>query len=128
MTGCPSLTPHETKLALRHLRGRHKWRNRALLILGIRTGMRISELLSLRVSQVWNGKAMLPRLYLERQDSKGKRTGCSIVLHPRAAVAVEKWIKMRGPLRGTIGSFPARWTRTGTWAGMGAGISFTTAP
>jgi integrase len=92
MIGCPALTKPELNLALRNLRGRWRWRNRALLILGVRTGLRISELLSLRVGQVHDGEKILERLYLARQDSKGKRTGSSMVIHPRAAAALEKWI------------------------------------
>lgn len=62
MKGCPALSKPELNLALRHLRGRYRWRNRALLILGVRTGMRISELLSLRVGQVYDGRRVLTRL------------------------------------------------------------------
>jgi integrase len=70
MIGCPALTKKELNLALKNLRGRWRWRNRALLILGVRTGLRISELLSLRVGQVHDGEKILPRLYLNRQDSE----------------------------------------------------------
>jgi len=92
MKGCPALSKPQLNLALRHLRGRYRWRNRALLTLGVRTGLRISELLSLRLGQVYGGHQVLPRLYLHRQDSKGKRTGSSLVIHPRAAAALMKWI------------------------------------
>ncbi len=47
MLGCAPLSPKEYRLTLRNLRGRHKWRNRALLILGCCTGLRVSELCSL---------------------------------------------------------------------------------
>jgi len=40
----------------------------------------------------------LPRLYLNRKDTKGKRTGASIVIHPEAAAALTKWIQTRGPV------------------------------
>ena len=93
MKGCPALTKPQINLALRNLRGRWRWRNRALLTLGIRTGLRISELLSLELGQVYQGGQVLPRLYLHRQDSKGKRDGSSIVIHPRAAAALTKWIQ-----------------------------------
>lgn len=97
MIGCPPLSPKEVRLALCHLRGRHRWRDRALLTLGIRTGLRLSELLSLTIGQVvWNGSAVRPRIYLDRQDSKGKMAGSSIVVHPKAAVALAKWIGKRG--------------------------------
>jgi integrase len=96
MQGCPPLSPKEFRLALSALRGRHRWRNRALLILGVRTGMRISELLSLTIGQVWDGAKPLPRIYLGRKDSKGRRAGSSIVVHPKAAAAIAKWVRLRG--------------------------------
>ena len=108
MRGCPALTPVQYKLALRHLRGRHRWRNRALLVLMVRTGLRISEALSLRVRQVADNRGVLPRLYLDRKDTKGKRTGASIVIHPEAAAALAKWIKARGADRGDDWLFPSQ--------------------
>jgi site-specific recombinase XerD len=59
--------------------------------------MRISELLSLKINQVWDGATVRPRVYLDRADSKGKRTGCSIVIHPKAARSLSKWLAVRGP-------------------------------
>ena len=92
MQGCPALSPKELKLALRKLQGRHRLRNRALVILGVRSGLRISELLSLRVGQVWDGDKPVSRFYLKRRATKGKTTGASILLHPDAAVALTRWI------------------------------------
>ena len=109
MRGCPALTKPEINLALRHLRGRYRWRNRALLVLGIRTGLRISELLSLELRQVYQGGQVMPRLYLHRKDSKGRRSGSSIVIHPRAAVALMKWIESPlGPTQPEQPLFPSQ--------------------
>jgi site-specific recombinase XerD len=58
--------------------------------------MRISELLSLTIRQTTQGVTPLPRIYLERKDSKGKRHGSSIALHPQAAMAIAKWLSVRG--------------------------------
>jgi integrase len=96
MTGCPALSPKEIRLALTNLKGRYALRDQALLILGIRTGLRISELLALKVGQIWDGKAIIARIYVNRQDTKGKYAGTSIVLHPEAVNAVSKWIKAGG--------------------------------
>jgi len=62
MIGCPALSPKELKLALKNLSGRHALRNRALVILGVRCGLRISELLALKVDQVWQGGSATPPL------------------------------------------------------------------
>jgi Phage integrase family len=109
MRGCPSATRAEINLALRHLRGRYRWRNRAMLVLGVHTGLRVSEILALRVGSVWSGAEILPRLYLDRRDSKGKRTGSSIVVHLRAAAALAKWIQSPlGPKERQAWLFPSQ--------------------
>ncbi len=108
MKGCPALTPSQIKLALRHLRGRYRFRNRALLVLGIRTGLRITEALRLKVGQVWDGTEVLPRVYLQRECTKSKRHGASLVVHPKAAAALKKWIMSRGPVRGEDWLFPSQ--------------------
>jgi integrase len=79
-----------------------------MLILGCRTGMRVSELLALQIFQVWDGAAIRSRVYLDRQDVKGKTNGASIVLHPRAAAALEKWIRSRGAINPGDWLFPSQ--------------------
>ena len=96
MIGCPALSPKELRLALANLKGRFALRDRALVTLGVRTGLRISELLALRVGQVWDGKTTVARFYVARRATKGQRAGASIVLHPDAAKAVTRWIKVGG--------------------------------
>ncbi len=108
MKGCSPLTPSQLRTALSQLKGRHRWRNRALLTLGVRTGLRVSELLSLRIGQVYDGAAIGPRVYLERQDSKGRRAGSSIVIHPKAAAALTKWIHSRGAVGADDWLFPSQ--------------------
>jgi integrase len=96
MIGCPALSPQELKLALANLKGRFALRDRALVTLGVRTGLRISELLALKVGQMWDGKTTVARFYVARQATKGKHAGASIVMHPDAAKAVARWIKAGG--------------------------------
>lgn len=94
--GCPSSSPKELKHALANLNGRFALRDRAMVTLGVRTGLRISELLALKVGQVWDGKATVARFYVARRATKGKHAGASIVLHPDAGKAVARWIKAGG--------------------------------
>src|SRR5277367_2480506 len=96
MIGCPALSNHELKLALANLKGRYALRDRALVTLGVRTGLRISELLALRVGQVWDGKRTVARFYIARQATKGKHAGASIVVHPEASRAISRWIEAGG--------------------------------
>jgi site-specific recombinase XerD len=58
--------------------------------------LRISELLALKVGQVWDGKRTVTRFYVARQATKGKHAGASIVLHPDAAKALTRWINAGG--------------------------------
>ncbi len=97
MKGCPALTSEQLTTALSSLTGRHVLRNRALVLLGVRSGLRISELLSLKVGQLWDGKSTVSRFYVTRRSTKGKMAGTSIILHPEAAEAVKKWIESQGP-------------------------------
>jgi hypothetical protein len=49
MKGCRPLTEAEVALVRRSFGGRYGRRDRALFLLGVKSGFRISELLSLRV-------------------------------------------------------------------------------
>jgi integrase len=96
MIGCPALSSKELKLALASLEGRYALRDQTLIILGVRSGLRISELLALKVGQVWDGKKVVARFYINREATKGKHAGASIVMHPEAAQALTRWIESGG--------------------------------
>jgi len=121
MIGCPALSPKELKLALASLNGRYALRDRALIILGVRSGLRISELLALKVGQVWNGQKVVARFYITRDATKGKHAGASIVMHPDAAEALAAWIESGCLIDGPNGYlFPSqhkagRLGRKGAW-------------
>ncbi len=55
-----------------HLPSRHP-RDRAIVELGVQTGLRLSELLGLRIQDVWKGGAPLPILRVSRRNLKGGR-------------------------------------------------------
>lgn len=59
-------------------------RDRALFTLGVKTGFRISELLSLRVEDVVQFGTIVNALTVRRSSMKGKRQSRSIPLHPLA--------------------------------------------
>jgi len=103
MIGCPALSPKELKLALASLKGRYALRDRALIILGVHSGLRISELLSLKVGHVWDGRKVVARFYITRDATKGKHAGASIVMHPEAAKALTDWIESAGLIDGPNG-------------------------
>jgi site-specific recombinase XerD len=99
--GCPALSAKELKLAHANLKGRYALRNRALVTLGVRSGLRVSELLALKVGQVWDGRKVVDRFYIRRQATKGKHAGASIVMHPDATAALTRWIKAGALSQGT---------------------------
>lgn len=67
-------------------------RDRAIFLLGIRTGFRISEILSLRRSDVQrlNGD-IVTRVSVERKNMKGKISGRTVVLHESARLTLGIW-------------------------------------
>lgn len=106
--GCPALTPKQLKKSLSLLKGRYRWRDRAMVILGVRTGLRISELLALRVGDAVSPAGTRDRIYVARKNTKGKNYGASIVIHPQAAKAVAKWISVRGIAKADDWLFPSQ--------------------
>jgi len=68
MIGCPALSPKQLRLTLKNLNGQHALRNRALVMLGVRSGLRISELLALKVGRVWDGNGICVPAWFSATD------------------------------------------------------------
>lgn len=81
MAGCRSLSDVEVTQILTQLTTK---RDRCLFVLGIKTGIRISSLLSLKVSDVYQGGAVLSRVKVQRRNTKGKLSSIEMVIHPQA--------------------------------------------
>ena len=92
MPGCRPLTDDEVDLVLQSFGGRYALRDRALFCLGIYTGFRITELLSLRLQDVSQHQQVLARLTVPRRHMKGKYASRSVPLHPLAQLALAAWI------------------------------------
>lgn len=74
-------------------------RDRTYFILGLATGLRVSEMLALRIRHVWTGHGPSDAIALERRYLKHGRgayrksvTGRSIVLHPLARAAIQSLV------------------------------------
>ncbi|MGH8067460.1 MAG: tyrosine-type recombinase/integrase [Candidatus Entotheonellia bacterium] len=93
MKGSRPLADREIMLVSQSFQGQHANRNRALFILGIKTGFRISELLSLRVSDVYRDGAILNSVAVQRRHMKGKAEGRTIKLHTDAKTALLVWVQ-----------------------------------
>lgn len=88
-----ALAPEETKRVLDKLESP---RDRALFLLGIATGYRISELLSLRIKHVYEFGRVRDQIAIPKVVMKGKKGGRSCWLHPDAQVAIRDWLEVLG--------------------------------
>src|SRR5690348_13440712 len=77
-------------LTKKEIEALHKYlsrRDSLLLNLGLYTGLRIQESLSLKVGSIMQG-----RVYVERRAIKGKAAGRSLLLHPALGQQLEAYI------------------------------------
>lgn len=100
MKGCRPLTDSEIESTLASMNGEYKLRDRALLLCGIRTGLRITELCKLKIKDVLINGEISERVHVAKSSIKNKREGRSIVFHPEARAAVKAWIDFISPVSG----------------------------
>lgn len=93
MRGCRPLTESEVEAVLAELSGPRRARDRALFLLGVRSGFRISEILSLRLGDVVQAGRVVERVRVMRRHMKGKREGRTVLLHPAARAALGAWVE-----------------------------------
>lgn len=97
MKGCRPLTDAEVADVLASFFGRYAARDRALFILGTKSGFRISELLSLRIGDVIQAGKIVDRVTVRRANMKKKLEGRTVLLHPDAKAALTTWVdQLRG--------------------------------
>lgn len=92
MKGCRSFTDEETVAISGSLCARDK----ALFILGIKTGLRISEMLSLRIEDVYCHGTIVSFFSVKKRHTKGKMESRTMPLHPLAKQAIEQYLTERG--------------------------------
>jgi site-specific recombinase XerD len=93
MKGCRPLTDAEDLAVQSALaRGRQFARNRALFVVGLRTGFRISQLLALNVGDVFRNGDVTRSVYAGRCTTKGKREGQMLPLHEHARRAIRSLV------------------------------------
>lgn len=118
MIGCRPLTDEELEAVSDHFQGYMEHRNRCLFWLGITTGFRVSELLSLRVSDVWRNGRMPETVRIRRNRSKGKKRGQSAHFAPRARPYVHHWLFVIWKRYGTAPDLPLFHSRNGKSRGI----------
>lgn len=84
MLGCRPMTDIEVGLLMGRLEGRKATRTSALLVLGLRTGYRISELLALRICDLISNGQVVKEVKVSAKDMKGGKESRGILLHEEA--------------------------------------------
>jgi len=92
MKGCRPLTPEEIKQCLNTFDGSYYKRNKLLFLIGIYTGFRISELLSLRVKDVYKYDKVNDSITVNRAKMKGKREGRTVPINDILKEVIQKYI------------------------------------
>jgi integrase len=92
MKGMRPLTDQEVRDISGSFTGKFAARDKALFTLGVRTGFRVSELLSLQVQDVCPQGRVADQVSVRRSNMKGKREGRTFPLHPEAKAALQRWI------------------------------------
>jgi integrase len=90
MKGCRPLT--EAEVLQHSFGGVYADRDKALFLLGVKSGFRISELLSLRVGDVSQHGRLVDRVTVPRRHMKNKTEGRTVLLHPEAKTALATWV------------------------------------
>jgi hypothetical protein len=112
MKGCRPLTEAEVRVVLQSFGGRYALRDQALFLLGVKSGFRITELLSLRVGDVRHHGQLVDRVTIARRHMKQRREGRCVVLHPEAKGALAAWLeacaRQQGPLAPEAYAFRSR--------------------
>ena len=103
MRGCRPLNDAEVHYLSRSFWGEHARRDKALFLLGVKSGFRISELLSLRLRDVLQSGRLVERVTVERRNMKKKLEGRTVLLHPEARAALAAWLEELGQHAELIG-------------------------
>jgi integrase len=87
--GCKPLSDNEISRMTSVL---DNFRDRALFVLGLKTGFRISELLSIKVNDCMQYNALKCSITVERRNTKGKHTSRSIPLNEGIQKLLKQYI------------------------------------
>jgi integrase len=113
MAGCRPLTPAEVEQVIRTFPDDFQGqRNKALFIMGVKTGFRISELLSLKVGDVFQRGQVVDEVTVAKRNRKQKTASHTLPLHQDARQALSHWLTCYQArehlLPGHLPLFPAR--------------------
>ena len=90
MKGTSLFDNDEIRNVLTCFTGTFQVRNRGLFMLGVSTGWRISELLSLQIRDVWQNRQPVSDLLFEKSIVKGKEHSRAVPVNIDGAVAMNR--------------------------------------
>jgi integrase len=90
MIGCRPFSEKEVKALKRRLAN---VRDQALFVLGVKSGFRVSELLSLKVCDVIQYDEVVDRVTVTRRNMKNRTQSRSVLLHPEAKLLILALVK-----------------------------------
>ena len=93
MKGTRPLSIKEIQKVVNSFEGTYAIRNCSLFLLGISSGGRISELLALKVGDVWQNGQPVPEIHFNLHIVKGKETSRRVPLSRDGTKAIEDLIK-----------------------------------
>ncbi len=112
MKGTRSLTNAEIRLVRDSFEGIYKIRNASLFMLGVSIGGRVSELLALKVSDVWQNEQPVTDFQFDGSIVKGKETSRTIPVNSDGRAAIDALITWHKNCFGCVDSdtplFPGR--------------------
>jgi site-specific recombinase XerD len=94
MKGARALTKEEITNVINSFWGKYEVRDKSLFLIGLYTGARISELISLNVGDVWQHGKVVKTLELRKAITKGKKTR-QVPLNHEARDTIESLIEWK---------------------------------
>ena len=102
MKGTRPLTNDEIRKVATSFSGNYAIRNRGLFVLGVSTGGRISELLNLRIGDVWQNKKPVSDLLFDKAIVKGGEVSRAVPVNVNGREAIEGLIAFHVERYGNI--------------------------
>jgi site-specific recombinase XerD len=92
MAGCDPLTDQQIRRMEAGCTGTYKLRDRCFMVMAETTGYRVSELLSLTVADVWDGKRIRDSMHVKAKHMKKRVPRDPVPLHPDCKHAITLWL------------------------------------
>jgi len=92
MKGCRPFTNEEVNLLSQSFGGKFALRDQTLFTLGVLSGFRVAELLSIQIKDVYQHDQIVDRVTVKRKSMKGQVQSRTVILHNDAKIILGEWI------------------------------------